>query len=307
MDYSFPHYLAAKKTIDDRALNLRVWKTLENELELIQRTRPVTILEAGAGTGTMITRILDKGVLFNGTYHALDAVAENINAAGISLENWADEHGWKKEPVSNGLNLYRDQNAVQINLQAIDVFDFLDKRKPQQTWDCVIANAFLDLFDSSQIVHELGRCIKPGGLAYFTINFDGVTEFEPVANREFEERIIGAYHRTMDDRMINNKRSGDSQAGRHLFQLFQREGFEILEAGSSDWVVYGRKGNYPADEAYFLHHMIHFFEESLQNSPVLSSDELAAWTAGRHAQVERGELVYIAHQMDFLARAPKRR
>ena len=64
---------------------------------------------------------------------------------------------------------------------------------------------------------------------------------------------------------------------------------------------------HPADEAYFLHHMIHFFEESLQNSPVLSSDELAAWTAGRHAQVERGELVYIAHQMDFLARAPKRR
>jgi len=43
-----------------------------------------------------------------------------------------------------------------------------------------------------------------------------------------------------------------------------------------------------ADEAYFLHHIIHFFEESLQDSRELTSEELATWTAGRYAQVERG-------------------
>jgi len=45
---------------------------------------------------------------------------------------------------------------------------------------------------------------------------------------------------------------------------------------------------HPADEAYFLHHIIHFFEESLQDRRELTSEELATWTAGRYAQVERG-------------------
>jgi hypothetical protein len=45
---------------------------------------------------------------------------------------------------------------------------------------------------------------------------------------------------------------------------------------------------HPADEAYFLDHIIRFFEESLQDRRELTSEELATWTAGRYAQVERG-------------------
>jgi hypothetical protein len=34
----------------------------------------------------------------------------------------------------------------------------------------------------------------------------------------------------------------------------------------------------------------------------LDAVEFADWIQKRRAQIERGELVYIAHQMDFLAR-----
>ena len=61
-------------------------------------------------------------------------------------------------------------------------------------------------------------------------------------------------------------------------------------------------GKYPADEAYFLRFILHFFEESLTGHPRLDADVFAIWLKERHAQIERGELVYIAHQMDFLAR-----
>jgi hypothetical protein len=34
----------------------------------------------------------------------------------------------------------------------------------------------------------------------------------------------------------------------------------------------------------------------------LDADAFADWLQKRRAQIERGELVYIAHQMDFLAK-----
>ena len=59
---------------------------------------------------------------------------------------------------------------------------------------------------------------------------------------------------------------------------------------------------YPADEKYFLHFILHFFEESLTGHKELDANAFADWLSKRRAQIERGDLVYIAHQMDFLAK-----
>jgi hypothetical protein len=79
-------------------------------------------------------------------------------------------------------------------------------------------------------------------------------------------------------------------------------GAEILAAGASDWVVHAIDGKYPADGAYFLHFILHFFEESLGRHPELDETIFQAWLTERRRQIDCGELVYIAHQMDFLAR-----
>jgi hypothetical protein len=64
--------------------------------------------------------------------------------------------------------------------------------------------------------------------------------------------------------------------------------------------VHGAGGKYLEDEEYFLHFILHFFKESLLGHAELDAGAFSDWLAKRHAQVEQGELVYIAHQMDFL-------
>jgi hypothetical protein len=97
---------------------------------------------------------------------------------------------------------------------------------------------------------------------------------------------------------------GDSHSGRHLFSHLKQTGAEIVSAGASDWVVYPVQGQYQADEAYFLHFILHFFETSLSNHPDLDQNIFAHWLTQRRAQINNAELIYIAHQIDFLCRTP---
>ena len=55
MDYSFPHYLLSKQTVDDRALN----KDVLNALRVNMHPEPVTMIEVGAGISTMLKRLVE--------------------------------------------------------------------------------------------------------------------------------------------------------------------------------------------------------------------------------------------------------
>jgi hypothetical protein len=157
----------------------------------------------------------------------------------------------------------------------------------------------MDIRSTLPLVFDL---LESGGLFYFTINFDGLTLFEPTIDAALDGLIQELYHRSMDERITGGKNSGDSRSGRHLFSYLKSAGAEIIAAGASDWVVHPGLQGYPADEAYFLHFIIHTIEQALQNQPELRSGLLAGWARERHAQIERRELVYIAHQLDFLGR-----
>ncbi len=93
MDYSFDHYLAAKKTVDDRALNRPVWELLKSEVaqQLAMLERPLAVLEIGAGIGTMIERTLEWDLFADQrhgvTYTAIDADEQNIAAARLRLDS----------------------------------------------------------------------------------------------------------------------------------------------------------------------------------------------------------------------------
>ena len=56
------------------------------------------------------------------------------------------------------------------------------------------------------------------------------------------------------------------------------------------------------EEPYFLHHILHFIEQELSEHPTLNSAHFARWIRNRRQQIVRGELIYIAHQLDVLAR-----
>jgi hypothetical protein len=74
----------------------------------------------------------------------------------------------------------------------------------------------------------------------------------------------------------------------------------VLAAGPSPWVVIPGEGGYPEDEAYFLHFIIDTIHQVLLGHPDLDPMRFRDWVEKRHRQVEQRELIYIAHQLDFL-------
>jgi hypothetical protein len=194
-----------------------------------------------------------------------------------------------------------DDEPVQANWVTADVFDFIrtHQRSGSPAYDILIAHAFLDLMDLPTSLPRLFTLLVPGGLAYFTLNFDGVTTFEPTIDPALDALIERLYHQSMNERATG----GESQTGRRLFHQMKAAGADVLAAGSSDWVVVpGGDGSYPGDEAYFLRHILHFFAESLSGHPQLEGVAFEGWLHTRHQHIEAGELVYIAHQLDYLGR-----
>lgn len=308
--YSFPRYLASKKSIDDRALNRAVWHALASRLPADSSEQPLRVLEVGAGIGTMIERVLEWGLLPGPAhYTALDARPDNIQQAGDRLPAWGQAQGWQIEVCPpSGWRFERSGQQITIATETIDLFDFITREAGTHPWDLLIAHAFLDLMDIPFTLPQLFRLLRPGGLFYFTLNFDGVTVLEPAIDPLLDGQIESLYHQTMDERLTRGRSSGDSRTGRHLFSRLVDAGAQILAAGSSDWVVFphseGTQPGYPEDEAYFLHFILHTIGQALAGHPKLDSRRFAGWLAQRHNQVERGELVYIAHQLDFAGTIP---
>jgi hypothetical protein len=292
MQYSFPHYLLSKQSVDNRALNKDVLSALKMHLP----QQPIRIIEVGAGIGTMLRRLMRWEIVHKAEYVIVDEMAENIEYASGWINVWAEESGLSVERSGKDrLRVYDDSHDVQIQLEQADAFDFVQKN--QQPADLLIAHAFLDLLPMPESLQELMTLTN--NLAWLTINFDGVTTFEPTVDTELEALIERLYHETMDTRPSG----GDSKSGRHLFGHLQSVGAKILAAGASDWVVYPTDGKYTDDESYFLKFILHFFEESLTGRVELNADVFDSWLSERRSQIDRGELVCIVHQMDFLAKA----
>ena len=291
MEYSFPRYLLSKQTVDDRALNQGVLDALKANLP----SRPIDIIEVGAGMGNMMARLLSWGVITKANYIHVDGMQENIRFASDWIPKWAAKAGLKAVRVSeNQLRVFDKDRDVHIQLECADVFDFISK-KPAPA-DLLIAHAFLDLLPMPESMPRLLSLTKD--LAWLTLNFDGVTSLEPTIDPALDDLIERLYHESMDKRPTG----GDSRAGRHLFAHLRMAKAQVLAAGSSDWVVHAVNGKYPDDEEYFLQFILHFFEESLSIHPALDAAAFSDWLSKRREQILRGELVYIAHQMDFLAR-----
>ncbi len=297
-EYTFARYLSAKKSVDDRALNRVVWQKLHEKLKQLSGSAALHVLEVGGGIGTMIERTLNWG-LFDTcfaagqivNYRMIDVEPANIKAANQTV----------------GSRLSQRPANFSLTCETADVLDLAGDPTENQRYDLLIAHAVLDLLDLRRALPLLRGLIKPGGLLYATINFDGATILQPVIDPTFDDAIESLYHRTMDERITAGHPSGDSRTGRHMFGHLRHAGLTILEAGSSDWVVFAEQEertntqSYVNDEAYFLHFIINTMHGALRNRSELDQLRFDAWIAQRHAQIEQAELVYLAHQLDFLA------
>lgn len=297
--YSDSRYLEAKRTVDDRSLNHGVLRALRAEIAR-RSGAPLKILELGAGTGTMAARLADWQVLHRGEYVLLDADRELLSFARKRIASLGRAHGERVEEQGDCIAVRGADVDLSFRFVNAELHSYLESSAAEAGFDLVIANAFLDIVDVPFTLSTLFGRATPGASYWFSINFDGETAFLP--EHSDDAALLAVYHRSMDERVRDGHRTGDSKTGRHLFEHLQKAGASISAAGSSDWVVYAEGGSYLGDEAYFLHHLVHTVRLELEKHPEVQREVLERWCALRHAQVERGELKLIAHQLDFFGR-----
>ncbi len=291
----YARYLTAKTTVDDRALSRQVLAEL---CRLMPAGAP-RVLEVGAGLGTMVARLLDWGVIGAGEYVLLDADRQLLDCSRRWLDDWAAARGVRSHRLPDGLQV----GDLRVHLVHAELGSYLEAADAQVA-DVLIANAVLDLVDVPAVLPGLLRLLVPGGVYWFTINYDGESVFAP--GDPNDDQVMRSYHRDMDERIRYGRPAGESRTGRRLFHHLRDAGAPALAAGSSDWVVYpGRNGKYPADEAYFLRSILNTIRDALRNrQDWMEPSDLADWLAVRGRQLAAGELVYIAHQLDFAGRSP---
>lgn len=311
-DFAFDQirYLTSKRSVDDRALNRTVWQAFT---EAVARAAGdhLRIVEVGAGTGSMLERLIEWrwfAELPPGcaavTLDLLDSDGPALERARRHVPAVTEGNGWSCAEIADGWRLTQGSRCLEVRFLVEDVRELLVAPDGGR-YDVLLANAFLDLFDLPSFVPPLLQTLAPGGVCYLTMNYDGETIFEPVADRSLEDSVRATYNRAMDERTIAGQPSGDSTAGRHLFHVVTGSGAEVLEIGSSDWVVVPRSGNaYADDEEYFLRCILWFVEQALRADAQLPAASIEHWVRERTRQLQARELVYIAHQIDLVGRRP---
>lgn len=302
--YSFSRYLTAKKSVDDRALNVHVWSDFVQCLSK-KSTSPVRILEIGAGVGEMVKRILkalEDSPCMSVEYTLVDLQSEILNTAKNRLLEWTQSRGWGPSLETRELSWSTAERSVQLRFIPADLFEYAGSFEGTG-FDAIVGQAVFDLLPVRKALNALRSLFRNDGIWYLPLHFDGITGFEPVIRTSLDRRIEKLYHQSMDRAVHEGEGHEGAQTGRRLLTHLRATGATLKAVGSSDWIVYaeGEGQDYPEDEAYFLYHILHFVENELHTHPAMDPEVLRDWLAQRRKQIENGELIYLAHQLDVLA------
>src|SRR6516225_128258 len=170
MTFDHARYLAAKTTVDDRALNPHV---LAEMCRLMPAGAP-QVPEVGAGLGTMVARLVDWGAVGAGEYILLDADRQLLDCSRQWLRDWAAARGLRSDLLPDGLQV----GDLRVRLMHAELGRYLEAAHGALA-DVLIANAVLDLVDVPAVLPRLLRLLVPGGVYWFTINYDGEIIFVP--------------------------------------------------------------------------------------------------------------------------------
>ncbi|MFP4212002.1 MAG: hypothetical protein ACLFR8_12230 [Alkalispirochaeta sp.] len=276
-------YLEAKRRIDDRSINRRVWdRFLRMSESVASEVAGLRVAELGAGSGTMIDRLEEWG-WFAGvargsagiTYHAYE-----VNDEPFPLLQGRLAAAKERDLIVDALAVSGDLRTVLID----------------EPYDIIIAHALIDLFPPQDLPRILDRFARSGTIIYASIVFDGTTHFEPELDRDLDREILAAYHRSM---------SGGF-ARRHIVGLTDA-GYTVVDAGSSDWVVVPRRSGFRREEKTLIATILDMLTSSVgamtdRGETQFSRDDLASWVARRREQAAQGSLCFEAHQLDLVIR-----
>ena len=311
---TFQAYLEAKRSVDDRALNDRVFQAFVDGLADLAETHegPIRIVEIGGGIGSMVARLAERTVLPSAVqYKVIDLDQDSIGRARERLPTWLADAGYTVDRTQRGLvarSEGRDgvaddaSNGVELEV-VLETADAFATRNDCTAVDVVIGAAVFDLVNLERALSWVSLVLKPGGLVYAPLTFDGATGFTPPDS--FDGRLERYYHRHMDD--IRDE-PGGSRAGRQLVGALEAEErpFEVCAVGGSDWVLrpHDRTAAVARDERTVIRHLLETIDDALEDYPADQLDPNARrrWLERRYNELEAGELTVLAHHLDVLGR-----
>lgn len=271
---SFEAYLRAKADLDTRSLHATTWQCFVDRLRSLASPR---ILEVGAGTGTMIQRLFCAGALGRCAYWALEPQADLLHHAGLLVQA-----------------LVRDfpQTASEVVFYPLaQDWQSYTQQSPPQPFDAVIAHAFVDLLDAPAFLDSLASVLRPGGLVYLSLIFDGLTQWFPTLPAD--DVFMGRYHADMSGPVFNGQRSGPN-AGRLLWNRALETGFRILSIGPSDWVITAPASSSERTVQLWL----------LDTMARVLGREASEWIDIRRRQAQDGQLSLRVSHVDLLLEHP---
>lgn len=289
----FVRYLEAKQALDDRSLNPRVLSALSAAC-----APAPNVLDLGCGLGSNLKRLMGAGVLRAGGDQPARYTGVDRDPALIAqAEAHAAALDWERRAPDL---IQGAHGAVQVRFRVGDALN-LAPHAPEGGWSLITAHAFLDLLDLDEALNAILPHLAPGGLAYFTLGFDDLTAIEPTIDSDLDEAVLAHYHASMYAQRWGSD-AGERRSGRRLFHALTRRGLEILEMGPSDWVIAPIRGHYRDADRIVLDYLLTHIERVVRAVGTLPDHSLTAWFAERGRQIERAELLYIAHQTDILGK-----
>ncbi len=270
-DIDHAAYLDAKRGLDDRSLNRDVLRAFAEALP----PEP-TVLEVGAGTGTMVQRLHEWGVIDDGRWIAVDTHEGAIRAGRRRLASHPD--GRADEGAADDEQSIR-LGDLAVDLRVADAFEYAESTG--RRFDAVVGCAFFDVVDAEPAVGRLGA-VAP--LAYAPITYDGETTLSP-ADPE-DDAVLDAYHRHMRE-----YRPGGPEGAAALARAAE----SVVADGPSPWTI---EPPYTTDDETVLGHILDTIETAVGETGYDAGD----WASRRRAALAAGDLTYRARNRDLLVR-----
>ena len=297
MEIAFADYLQAKFLLDERSLNPRVRELLTLSL----KGRPeLHCLDLGTGTGAMLRRLIEWELSGRLVLTGLDAQADLLEQARASIAELLSKRGFVATREQPHWRCERTGQSIELSLHGAKLADF---RSDQTRCDLITAQAFMDIVPLADTLRLVKGWLKPGGLFYATLNYDGGTCLFPrYGDEALEARLLENYDQSMERRRVDGKPTGGCHSGTRLHATLMATGFELLGYGSSDWNMTPESGAYQDQDAICLQAILDCIRREGAEAGAFEGTELDAWFLDRKARIRSGSLGLIVHQLDILAR-----
>lgn len=300
MSLTFGDYLDVKFGLDERSLSAEVQSVWRDE---IRSREHLDILDLGSGTGATLWRLCRQTLLRSASLTALDRDPDLLAVGRRRLEVLLRARGDRVAVGSDWIRAARATGCIEIRFLTADLEHYGAMQAASH--DLVIAHALLDLLPPVVLAERIGRWLRPGGLCWASLNYDGGTVLLPVYRRaELEYRILAVYDQSMERRRVWGEATGGARSGRRWHRALLDIGLEMLALGGSDWNLVPLRGAYRGREAACLEYLLDLIRAEAEASAEFDAGELDEWFADRRALLLAGQLGLICHHLDLLARKP---